>query len=46
MRNIEKLLEFFNNGSADLEKDFLVDVFVPSEDLIILFLFRPKHVGY
>lgn len=42
MRNIEKLLEFFNNGSADSEKDFLVDVFVPSEDFDDIISFPAK----
>ena len=42
MGNIEKLLEFFNNGSADSERDFLVDVFVPSEDFDDIISFPSK----
>ena len=42
MENIDNLLEFFNNGSADSEKDFLVDVFVPSEDFNDIISFPSK----
>lgn len=42
MGKIEKLLEFFNNGSADSEKDFLIDVFVPSEDFNDIISFSSK----
>ncbi len=42
MGKIEKLLEFFNNGSADSEKDSLIDVFVPSEDFNDIISFSSK----
>lgn len=42
MNNLDRLLEFFNTGSADSEKDFLVDVFVPSTDFNDIISFPSK----
>ena len=42
VKNFERLLEVFNNGSADSEKDFLVDAFVPSEDFDDIISFPSK----